>query len=99
MLRRVLRWCGVVLWLPVAVWSQTLDTRHAGILDPLTYGSSCTSATLNAAIAAAPVTKRVLILTPVTRAPASAPCTWAITTNVTVPATMALWVPTAVQQS
>ena len=85
---------AVSLGVPVAVRGQALDTRHASIIDPLLYGSGCTSTTLNAALsvaAAAGTASRVLMLTPVDRA--RDPCVWTITGNVTVPRTVTLWVP------
>ena len=82
------------LWLPSLGQTQSLDTRHASLVDPLLYGSTCTSATLNAAIsavAAAITASRILMLTPVDRA--REPCLWTITSDVVVPRTMTLWVP------
>ena len=78
----------------VPVWGQnnfSLGRRDAGIINPLEHGSTCTSGTLNAAIASAPSTQRTLMLTPTDFD--GVPCVWAITANVTVPASMTLWVP------
>ena len=81
----------LLILLPTWGWGQALSRREAGLLNPLEYGSTCSTATLLAAINNAPATLRVLMLTPVDRDGVA--CTWTIISNVTVPATLTLHVP------
>ena len=91
-MQNVCRVCLVLMVLaPTWAWGQALSRREASLLNPLEYGSTCTSATLNAAISAAPAGGRVIMLTPVDRA--GVPCVWAITSHVTVPSPHVLHVP------
>lgn len=79
------------LLLPSWAWSQGVLRPHLGLLNPLEYGETCTTATLTAAIAAAPAHLGVLMLPPVNRAGTA--CVWAITSNLTIPSTLVLHVP------
>ena len=90
--------CLLLLWVPTVGWSQinsALGRRDAGIINPLDYGATCTSTTLNAAIAGAPSTQRILMLPPTDRD--GAPCIWAITATVTIPRALRLMVSPAAQ--
>ena len=77
--------------LPSLAWGQNVLRRHVGLVNPLDFGTSCTTATLNAAISGAPSGQGVLMLTPVDRNGAA--CTWTITSNVTIPTNLVLAVP------
>ena len=81
----------LLLLLPAWVWGQALSRREASLLNPLEYGVTCSQATLQSAISAAPASGRVLMLTPVDRDGTA--CTWTITTNLTVPSHITLHVP------
>ena len=82
---------------PSGLSAQTLNRGHAGIIDPLDSGATCTAATLNAAIAAQGSNERILLLTNTDRAGVA--CTWTVTANVTLPRTMTLWVPQGAKAS
>ena len=88
---RVLRIVWLLLLLPSVAWGQNVLRRHVGLVNPLDFGTSCTTATLNAAISGAPSGQGVLMLTPVDRNGAA--CTWTITSNVTIPTNLVLAVP------
>ena len=84
----IVGWLLVLLLLlavPFTAWSQNVLRRHVGLVNPLDFGTSCSTATLNAAISGAPSGQGVLMLTPVDRNGAA--CTWTITSNVTIPTT------------
>lgn len=73
------------------VFAQTLTREHLALVNPLEYGASCSTATLNAALAAIGSNRRRLLITATDRAKVA--CTWAITSNVTVPANVILDIP------
>ena len=81
----------LLLAFPLHAWGQALLRPHVGLVNPLEFGTTCTSATLAAAISGAPSGQGVLMLTPVDRAGAA--CIWTITSNLTVPTTLVLHVP------
>ena len=84
----------LILLLPAWAWGQALSRREAALVNPLEYGTTCTTATLNAAISATPAPGKVLMLTPVDRDGVA--CTWAITSHVFVPAHIVVHVPQGV---
>lgn len=81
----------LLLGLATPSWGQAgraLNQETAGIINPLRYGSTCSSTTLSAAISGAPSTLRRLLLPPIDRAGVA--CTWIISSNLTVPSDMTL---------
>lgn len=84
----------MLLMLPGFVAAQALDRTHVNYTNPLIYGATCTSATLNATITAVGVARQTLFITKTDRAKAS--CIWTISANVTTSINTTVYIPSGV---
>lgn len=86
---------ALVLFCPALVGAQALDRTHASISNVLEYGAACNSTTLSAAVSALGAQETMLMLTRTDAAEVN--CTWTLTSNITIPTNISLWIPHGVR--
>lgn len=81
----------VLLSLVSMAHGQTLDQTYVAYHNALNNGSTCTGTTLAAAVTAIGAAEKTLVITRTTAAKVN--CTWIISSDLTIPANIRLWIP------
>lgn len=84
----------ILVFIPSLSFGQALDRTHVNYTNPLQYGATCDSTTLNGAITAIGSTKTTLFITRTDRAKVN--CTWTLTADVTTNVNTTVYIPNGV---